>query len=114
MGKFAILTALIALATAAPAAAATEGSICLRIREIDQTKVVDAKTILFKMKDGKVWRNTLLSPCPGLLFNGFAYAVHFDEICGNQQAIHVLRTHEVCLLGPFTPETSWNEKPAKN
>lgn len=106
MKTIAFVAALLAAAIASPAAA-SEGSVCLQIRQIDRTKVLDAKTILFKMKDGKVWRNALRSSCPGLRFDGFVYVVHDDEVCGNMQTIRVLRSHEVCMLGPFTPEASW-------
>jgi hypothetical protein len=110
MRKIALFAALFAAAVS-PAAAAGTGNICLHTRDIDRTKVIDAKTILFIMKDGKVWRNTLLGPCPGLRFNGFVYVTHDEQICGNNQAIHVLRSYELCLLGPFTRETSPNQKP---
>ena len=108
MTKSAILAALLMASTIAPAMASHGGSVCLHTYQIDRTKVVDAKTILFKMKDGKVWRNTLLQRCPGLLFDGFAYMTPDNEICGNQQSIRMLRTHEVCLLGPFTPDHRWH------
>lgn len=77
--------------------------VCLRTIDILNTTTPDDKTIIFHMNNGKVWRNDLRGSCNGLKFNGFAYAVTPpDQICGNLQIIHVLRTHAVCSLGAFT------------
>ena len=82
---------------------ATSGSICLRSMDISNTTTPNDKTILFHMRGGKVYRNDLRGTCSGLSFNGFAYeATPPDQICGNLQIIHVLKTHAVCSLGPFT------------
>ena len=67
------------------------------------THVVDPGTILFYMPNGKVWKNTLKGRCPGLMFHGFEYVTHQDEICSNAQAIRVVETGETCELGNFTP-----------
>ena len=103
MKTFAKLVLLLALGAAgvSPAVAAP---VCLNSYYIDHTTVVDAKTILFRMKNGTVWRNTLHTSCSGLLFNGFAYTLQTLEICDNLQTIHILRTGEVCVLGKFSPE----------
>ena len=91
---FALIAASVMPAVAAP--------VCLKTYLIDSTKVVDAKTLDFKMTDGRVYRNALRTSCSGLRFNGFVYVTHMDEICDNMQSIRVLETHEVCLLGAFT------------
>lgn len=91
---FALIAASVMPAVAAP--------VCLKTYLIDSTKVVDAKTLDFKMTDGTVYRNALRTSCSGLRFNGFVYVTHMDEICDNMQSIRVLETHEVCLLGAFT------------
>lgn len=86
--------------TAAPTAAPK----CLRTFNIRNTTTPNDKTILFHMNNGDVWQNDLKGTCSGLTFNGFRYDLNPpDEICGNQQIIHVLRTHAVCALGAFTP-----------
>ena len=104
MKRIAILGALLAMggALATPAEA---GVTCLQPRMIDHTKVVDPRTIDFHMRDGKIWRSTLKTPCLGLRFFGFSYVVHADEICGGSQAIRVIKTHEVCMLGSFEPQS---------
>jgi hypothetical protein len=78
-------------------------NVCLSPSWIQNTQIVDDNTILFRMSDGKVWKNTLQDRCFGLwIEGGFAYEVRGGEICGNQQIIHVLRSHSICMLGPFT------------
>lgn len=76
------------------------------VTSIKDTKVTDDRTILFKMYDGSVWKNTLVGACPELRFNGFSYvATPPDQICGNLQSIRVIHSGSVCLLGPFTQVT---------
>jgi hypothetical protein len=70
---------------------------------IDHTKVVDPQTILFYMRDGKIWKNTLRGPCRGLEFHGFNFVTHYDELCSNAVSIQVIETGQVCQLGYFTP-----------
>jgi len=80
-------------------------NVCLTSWRIDHTTTVDkGKAIVFHMKDGTAWRNTLVVPCPGLNFHGFVYVTHGDDICSNMQSISVIETNEVCMLGAFTPE----------
>lgn len=67
------------------------------------THVVDPRTILFYMPNGKVWVNHLKSQCRGLMFHGFEYVTHEDEICSNQTAIRVIESGEICKLGDFVP-----------
>jgi len=114
------ITAVIAGLAIAPAAAdetkpaqPAQNTVCLWTYQIDHTTVPDKNTILFYMRDGKIWKNTLPQPCPGLLFHGFAYVAHADQICSNMQSIQVIETHEVCMLGAFEPYTPPpKEKPA--
>jgi len=73
---------------------------------IDHTKVVDPQTVLFYMRDGKIWKNTLRGPCRGLELHGFSFVTHYDEVCSNAAAIQVIQTGEVCQLGYFTPYTA--------
>jgi hypothetical protein len=79
------------------------GNVCLWTYMIDHTHVVDRNTVLFYTKDGHVWRNDLKSPCPGLEFHGFSFVSRSDQICSNAVGIRVIRTGEVCALGPFSP-----------
>lgn len=82
---------------------ASTNSVCLDTYLIDHTTTVNSSTLLFHMRDGKVWKNSLKAPCPSLKFYGFKFVTSEDEICSNAQAISVLKTDEVCALGRFTP-----------
>jgi hypothetical protein len=85
-------------------AAAAQNSICLKTYMIDHTSIPDDRTILFAMRDGSVWKNSLPFSCPGLSYQGgFEYVASFDEVCSNAQAIRVLWQNSQCMLGAFTP-----------
>ncbi len=77
MKKFAICAVVLALTAATIAPAAAEAPVCLKTYWIDRTTVVNPKTILFRMKDGKVWRSDLRTPCPSLKFYGFTLPDQF-------------------------------------
>lgn len=99
--------------TAAAGAAPAKKLVCLWTNLIDHTKAIDPKTLLFYMKDGKVWKNSLKTRCPSLKDFGFAYITPDGRICSNSQVIYVLKTHDACMLGDFelyTPPVK--EKPA--
>ena len=82
-----------------------QAAVCLQSYQIRETSVKDTHTILFHMQNGSVWRNTLRAECPGLKWYGFVYSLRgTNEICSNMESIRILRTHEVCMLGEFTPE----------
>lgn len=78
---------------------------CLPLTQINDTTVVDNKTILFKMNNGKVYRNVLPYSCPGLGFNkSFAYKTSLSVLC-DLDTITVLdsdnRLGATCGLGKF-------------
>jgi len=99
--------AVLSLATSAPAvaqaAAPRPANVCLNVRDIQRTETPDDRTILFHMRDGKVWRNRLKSVCPMLKVSPFTQVLHSDQVCANQQFIHVTLTGDDCVLGEFTP-----------
>jgi len=89
------------------ATSATAAPVCLQSYLIQNTSIPNSHTILFHMKDGTVWRNTLRNSCPDLKWYGFEYDVHGpEEICDNLQSIRIIHTVETCLLGAFTREPS--------
>lgn len=89
-----------------PARSASPGIVCIRTLDIDHTRAPDNRTILFYMKDGKIWSTTLTAYCPELTFNGFEYGpTPPDNICGNMQTIRVLRSGSICEMGPLIPVT---------
>jgi hypothetical protein len=96
----AVISGLCALSLPASAA----GPTCLQIVRIDHTTIPDDSTILFHMRDGSIWKNSLPTPCVGLrIENGFGYDTATDDICSNLQTIRVLRHGSICTLGTFTP-----------
>ena len=100
-----LVLAVALLTFAGSAGAQNEGSpVCLRSIDIDHTKTPNNHTILFFMKDGKVWSGTLRSDCPELIFNGFEYRpTPRDNICANMQTIRVLKSGAICEIGPLAP-----------
>lgn len=70
---------------------------------INHTHVLDPRHVLFYMRDGKVWLNTLKGPCPGLMFHGFSFVTAQDDVCANSTPIQVVESGQTCTLGPFTP-----------
>jgi len=91
-------TALFAMVAASlwPALA---GTTCLGVKQIRDTKVTDVSTIYFQMKDRKVYRNTLPSPCNQLKFSAFGWHARSGQVCDGQ-AIRLDRGGS-CMLGDF-------------
>jgi hypothetical protein len=98
---------LLWLASSSPLTFAADESsppkVCLYVSNIQRTETPDDRTILFHMRDGKVWQNRLRQNCPSLRFSPFTQQLHTDQICSNQQFIHVALTGDNCALGDFTP-----------
>ena len=87
--------------TTTPAAG---NGVCLQVNQIDHTEIVNDFAILFYMKTGKPYLNSLHIPCPSLkMEDGFAYESEVLEVCSNSQTIRVLRSGNFCELGQFTP-----------
>ena len=86
------------------AAAAKGNGVCLQTSQIDHTEILNDTAILFYMKTGKPYLNTMHMSCPSLkMEDGFAYESEIQEVCSNSQTIRVLRSGNFCELGQFTP-----------
>jgi len=100
---------LAAIATTLFVGAAQGAPICLRTYDMLETQPAkDGASIIFKMRDGSVWRNDLHGRCPDLWYlTGFVWVVQNGDgtVCENQQSLHVLKSAQVCLLGKFTELT---------
>jgi hypothetical protein len=107
----ALAAAGLAACVALPAQAAR---VCLQTILIDHTSVKDPNTVLFYLKNGQVWRNTLQAPCPSITMHGFEMSVRTgaDKVCSNEMTIHTLVTHQTCSLGEFTPYAPPAKAPA--
>jgi hypothetical protein len=83
---------------------------CIDLHRIDSTHVVSNEVIDFKMRGGKVFRNTLPYSCSGLVFEqGFSYRPSASRLC-NVDTIRVLHSYGGrleegvgCGLGKFQP-----------
>lgn len=84
------------------AAAPSGPDVCLNVRDIARTEIPNDRTILFHMRDGKVWRNDLRTACPMLMTSPYTEKLTTDLICANQQFIHLTVTGDDCALGSFT------------
>src|SRR5438270_608885 len=100
-----IAAAVLFAVSAVPATSQTADprNICLNALDVRRTETPDDHTILFHMRDGKVWRNTLKTVCPMLKVSPFTEVLQTGQICANQQIIHVALTGNTCVLGGFTP-----------
>ena len=99
MKKFSVFLAVAALFAAAPAIAAP---MCLNSSNIEGHDSPDGKTIIFHMRDGSTWRNTVQGSCSGLRFHGFAWNLHgTNQVCEKEQALRVIGSGETCVLGRF-------------
>lgn len=75
---------------------------CLDLRRIRSTTVVDDRTLLFRMRNGSVYKNDLTRACPGLSNEKrFMYRVTMDRLC----AIDIITVLEDRGFG-FTPGAS--------
>lgn len=100
-------------AQSAPAAAEgskPETTDCIDLIRIDRSEVVDDQTILFHMKGGKIWKNTLPYKCPRLGFEkAFSHKTSINRLC-SVDIITVLDTSArmpgaSCGLGKFEAYT---------
>lgn len=113
-----VVAALAALGTAsalaaAPAAPAPKavGPVqnCVYLTNIQQTQVVDDRTIDFFLKDGRVLRNNLPNTCAGLKVNrSFGYKTSQSQLCNVDIITVVVQgagpvRGASCGLGNFTP-----------
>ena len=96
--------AALVLAASAPAEvpAPASSSQCINVRDIQRTEIQDDQTIVFHMRDGKLWQNRLRRLCPMLKTSPYTQVLHSDLVCANQQFIHPTRTGDTCALGDFT------------
>ena len=79
---------------------------CLRLVDIDQTRILNAQNILFRLKNGKLYISKLAHRCPGLTRDrAISYSLSVPELC-DLDIITVIDTglhQEVgsCGLGTF-------------
>ncbi len=97
----------VALASATVPVQAQSGgspsSVCLDPQQIRSTQIKDNKTILFQMRNGDVWTNTLVAECPGLKSGqSISQMVTTNRICSFRQSFSSNFSGAMCRLGAFT------------
>jgi hypothetical protein len=86
---------------------------CVRINDIEKIDIVDADTLVFRMRRGKVYRNELPHRCPGLRPNDtLMYRSSVGQLC-SVDVVTVLENWGFgfapgasCGLGMFEPITA--------
>lgn len=102
IATFATLAVGVLLAGTARAAGGNEvgdKQQCIRLQYIDETPVIDNKTILVKMKPKGYKRIDLVNKCSGLkLQGGFGFSTSINQLC-TSDALHVLEPiGSTCLI----------------
>ena len=99
------LLAAVALAGFAHAAAAAQGDKvgdtqqCISLQYVDETPVVDDKTIVVRMKGGGYKRIDLLNRCSGLkLQGGFSHSTSTNELCKTDPLRVLEPVGSTCLI----------------
>jgi hypothetical protein len=84
---------------------------CVMLSAVDSSQVIDDKTIIFKMRGKKYYKNTLPYSCPRLgSEKAFSYKTSINQLC-SVDIITVLETGgglrdgASCGLGKFEPYT---------
>ena len=93
------LIAALALTSAPALAEAGEEQQCIRLSAIDQTPVIDNKTILVEMRGNRGYKRIdLLNRCSGLkIEGGFGYSTSINRLC-KQDLLTVLRAGTPCMI----------------
>src|SRR5580658_4718014 len=80
--------------------------LCLPEEDLRSASSSDGKTLVMRMRDGKVWNSRLKGDCPSLKFNGVVWVIHDPQgICEDTQSLQVLQSDQICILGKvFTAE----------
>jgi len=84
---------------------------CVILRRIDRTEVIDDSTILFHMRGGEIYRNSLERTCPDLArVKSFSYRTSTNRLCSVDSITVFDPVSNVpgftCLLGDFRPITA--------
>ncbi|MEA1650030.1 DUF6491 family protein [Nitrospirillum sp. BR 11164] len=90
---------------AAGAESRDRGPMCIPVRNIRRTQVIDDRTILVEMQDRTQFtRINLANRCIGLGPYGFAYVSHNDELCRTDPLTLVgMPVPPVCLIDSMIP-----------
>ena len=86
-------------ATAAEGDKVGETQQCIRLQYVDETPVIDDKTILVRMKGGGYKRIDLLNKCSGLkIQGGFSHSTSTNELCKTDPLRVLEPVGSTCLI----------------
>ena len=88
-----------AIHTSASAADDKHGLTCISVDQIDQTPVIDDRTILIQMRaHGHYKRIDLAQPCPDLQFHGFVHSTPENHLCSSDPLRVIGPGGAVCMI----------------
>jgi Family of unknown function (DUF6491) len=110
-----MLTTILFLSLQAATAKPVDARECLPLREIKSQQAIDDSNIVFTLRNGKSYKNTLDAQCWGLKFeNRFSIESQAGQMCKMDQ-IRVIQSVDIadhfrspgssCTLGYFMPYT---------
>ncbi len=96
------------LASALGARVAGKPRDCIPVNDSDGPQIIDDHTILYKPLGHTVWRNDLVSSCPGLRpYTTLIVEVNGSQICRNDRFRAIDPGASIpgayCMFGKFTP-----------
>jgi len=107
-----ILSLVVPVTALAQTPAHARHDVCISGTDIESTSVPDDNTIIYHLRNGQVWKNTLKATCPQLKFeHAFTEVIRASQICANAQMIRVHETGSICALGDFTLVSAAPKKP---
>ena len=75
---------------------------CINVADIRRTNAPDPQHLVFYMRSGKIWENTLTRSCAGLTSNRWTWVVRSPiRVCANAHRIRVFQTNLICTIGDF-------------
>jgi hypothetical protein len=82
---------------------------CVTVPRIKRMQVIDTQTLLFRMTDGRLYRNRLHEACPNIdrASNWIEYPItasRLPRLC--QDDLITTKEQSRCRLGPFEPITA--------
>ena len=90
--------------TETPDAKQATAPMCLEVANIRRTNAPDSQHLVFYMRDGKVWENTLPRTCAGLTSNSWTWVVRGPlRVCANTHRLRVFQNNVICAIGDFAP-----------
>ncbi len=117
------LLAIAALSLAAPNTHAQDEEVldrtpvtCITISRVQRMDVIDTQTLVFRMSNGRMYRNKLHQECPNIdrANNPIQYPVtasRLPRLC--EDDLVTTREQSTCRLGPFEPITDEEAKDLK-